>query len=445
MMSDPFETRVEEFCYKNRIFDGCTGGVLAVSGGPDSMAMLSFFIRRIRTFPIVVAHVNHGIRTESDSEEDGVRRFCLSNGIPIEVFHARIPETLPHGRSIEDFSREKRYSFFESVREKYGFSHIFTAHNQNDNTETFLLHLIRGCGSGGGTGISPIRPDLIGRPLLGEQKSEIVSYCERNEVPYYIDRTNSEIIYTRNRVRNVILPEIRNINPSFDLAAEHFMRTLEEDVSFLDDLADEAYARIGSYEHKSGGSFFDRLSAVYSQNNELPLSFLKELKKPVLSRVIRRFYRECFDESGLTYSLTDDIITLIQTGKTSDRLLIGNGIFVTVIYDSLSFGTGAERSFEPIVLSDGIHLIDDHISVSATNVPDGVTVRPRRQGDEFRRKGRHCKSLKKTFIDEHIPSDIRNLIPVVEYSGQVIYVGGFGWSGDFKRENGFDISMNVIN
>ena len=160
---------------RERLFEGCTGAVLAVSGGSDSMTMLSWFIENSPVL-FAVGHFNHGLRAEADGEQKMLEEFCREKNVPFFAEKADIAKLCPKGVSTETLAREKRYAFLDALRKKLGYSHIFTAHNKNDNVETFLLNLIRGTGTDGACGIPPLRKDLVARPLLDLSKSEIVAY-----------------------------------------------------------------------------------------------------------------------------------------------------------------------------------------------------------------------------------------------------------------------------
>lgn len=197
--------------------------VLGVSGGPDSMCMLNIFINLCQKSPkrpsvlaeIVVAHVNHGIRKESEEEEQYVKEFCEKNGI--EFYAKRIDvEKLAHTNKtgIEETGRVARYEFFNEVLKQTKSTKIAVAHNKNDKIETILLHLLRGSGIEGLKGIEIKRGNII-RPLITCQRAQIEQYCEENELHPRIDKSNFDNIYDRNKIRNVVIPYIQEqFNPN---------------------------------------------------------------------------------------------------------------------------------------------------------------------------------------------------------------------------------------
>ena len=226
---------------KYSMFSDCTGAVLAVSGGPDSMAMLNFFIenRSVFGFETAVAHINHMLREESGDEELMVSEYCKKHNVRFFSLKADIKNLKEMGESVETCSRNIRYGFFEKVREITGFSHTVTAHNSDDNAETLLLNIIRGCGLKGLSAIPFVRDTNIVRPFLEVSKKELEEYCRSRGVPFCTDRTNSECIYIRNIIRNIIIPEINKINPSFCHSASRLISSVSADSEYLSAAADE--------------------------------------------------------------------------------------------------------------------------------------------------------------------------------------------------------------
>lgn len=179
--------------------------LLAVSGGPDSMALLHFFQQE--GCEIVVAHVNYGLRgKESDRDEQFVKTYCKENKIECVSLNAKQKIKLSK-HNIQENARQIRYDFFEEVRKKYQLDCILTAHHANDNAETFIFNLLRGSGLQGLQGIPSHRGKII-RPFLLLTKNEILRYVEINQIPYVTDRSNLKNTYTRNRIRKKILPEM---------------------------------------------------------------------------------------------------------------------------------------------------------------------------------------------------------------------------------------------
>ena len=197
--------------------------LLAVSGGIDSMTMADLFQGSALRLPFAVAHVNFQLRgAESDGDETLVRDWCASHGV--RCFVKRV-ETFRHasekGISVEMAARELRYGWFATLCREQGFTHLAVAHNLDDNAETLLLHLLRGTGLRGLSGIReniPLpgaEPVRLIRPLLGFSRREIEAYAVRAGVAFRVDATNTDISIPRNRIRHEVFPQLAAVNPSF--------------------------------------------------------------------------------------------------------------------------------------------------------------------------------------------------------------------------------------
>ena len=209
---------VEEFrkyIAENNLFNPSDRVLLAVSGGIDSMVMAHLFLAINASTGI--AHCNFNLRgPESDEDEAFVKDFASLHKIP---FFSESFDTTgfasEKGISIQMAARELRYRWFEEIRLKNNFYCISVAHNLNDNVETFLLNLTRGSGIAGLTAMKPKHKNLI-RPLLFATRSSIVEYCNFNKIDFREDRSNAETKYKRNKIRHIIIPKFKEINPSFE-------------------------------------------------------------------------------------------------------------------------------------------------------------------------------------------------------------------------------------
>lgn len=192
--------------------------VIGVSGGPDSICLLHILngLKEKLNFEIVVAHINHMIRKEAEEETQYVKNFCDKLGIKcyikrIDVIDKSNKEKI----GTEEAGRKARYDFFEEVLNIVNANKIATAHNENDNAETVLMNIFRGAGTSGLKGIEPIRDNKYIRPIIECERSEIEEYCRVNKLQPKIDKTNFENVYTRNKIRNVLIPEIKKeFNPN---------------------------------------------------------------------------------------------------------------------------------------------------------------------------------------------------------------------------------------
>lgn len=192
--------------------------VVGVSGGPDSMTLLNvlYDLKDILHMKVVVAHINHMLRKEADQETAYVEDYCKQHRIEVYVKRVDVAKIAKEKKkSTELVGRDARYCFFEEVSQKVGAIKIATAHTANDNAETVLMNLIRGSGTSGLKGIEKIRDGKFIRPIIACTRKEIEEYCKEKELHPKYDKTNGENIYTRNKIRNILIPCIeQEFNPN---------------------------------------------------------------------------------------------------------------------------------------------------------------------------------------------------------------------------------------
>ena len=222
--------------------------VLGVSGGPDSITMLDILkqLREEIVFEIVVAHINHMIREEAIEDEKYVQEYCKKNNI--ECYIKRIDvEKIANTKKIgtEEAGRKVRYEFFEEILQKTGSNKIGIAHNKNDKIETIIMHILRGSGISGLKGIEPKRDNKYIRPLIECERSEIEQYCEENKLEPRIDKTNFENEYTRNKIRNIVIPYIKKeFNPNIIETLNRLPEVITEEDDYLEKETQKIYNKI---------------------------------------------------------------------------------------------------------------------------------------------------------------------------------------------------------
>lgn len=207
-----FVRRFQNIIAKHRLLPRGSKIIIAVSGGPDSIALLALLarLREKHGFTLSVAHVNYQLRgRDSDRDEALVRKLCTEWSVPISVLY---PKERPKN-NIEERLRIIRYRFFERLRKQHGFDYVVTAHTLNDVAETFLLNLIRGSGQ---AGLTPFQrsPAHLVRPLINICKDEILEFLKQENIVFRIDRSNNSRRFTRNRIRHDLLPLLQTFNPS---------------------------------------------------------------------------------------------------------------------------------------------------------------------------------------------------------------------------------------
>ncbi len=222
--------------------------VIGVSGGPDSICLLHILneIKQEFDFEICVAHINHMIRKEADEETEYVKEFCKKLGI--ECYIKRIDVTkVAHNlkRGTEETGRNIRYEFFEEILQKTNSNKIATAHNNNDKIETILMNILRGSGSNGLKGIEAIRDGKYIRPLIDTTRDEIEEYCKQNKLNPKIDKSNNENIYTRNKIRNIVIPYIKKeFNPNIIKTLNRLSEVTNEENEYLNKITAQTFKEI---------------------------------------------------------------------------------------------------------------------------------------------------------------------------------------------------------
>ena len=305
--------------------------VLAVSGGPDSLFMLDI-LNKIKNdkdialeFDIIVCHVNHMIREEANSEEEFVRNFCKK--INIECYTKRI-DVLNYANNkkigTEEAGRIVRYNFFDEIMQVTNSNKIAIAHNKNDKVETIIMNLLRGSGIAGLRGIEPIREKKYIRPIIEIDRDEIEKYCKENNLEPRIDKSNFENIYTRNKVRNIVIPYIKeNFNSNIVQTMTRLSELLTEEDDFLNKLTKQRYENI----------------LVDSNKEEIILDlkkFNKEEKVIKKRLIIYTVTRLCGSSKGLEKIHIDDIIKLCDN-NIGNKFLTPNKNLKILVKDKKIF------------------------------------------------------------------------------------------------------------
>lgn len=215
--------------------------IIGVSGGPDSICLLHIMnlLKQKLKIEIYVAHINHMLREEADSETQYVQTFCNKLGIECFIKKINVEEySKQHKIGTEEAGRIIRYNFFYEVAKKVSANKIATAHNSNDKAETVLLNILRGSGISGLKGIEPIRENKYIRPLIETTRKDIEDYCTKNNLEPKIDKSNLESIYKRNKVRNDLIPYIqKEYNPNFLKTINRLSEVATEENEYLEKLA----------------------------------------------------------------------------------------------------------------------------------------------------------------------------------------------------------------
>lgn len=209
---NPFESKVSAYIEAHELFRAADRLVVGVSGGADSMGLL-YYLKTHHAGSLLAVHVHHGIRGEAaDADARLVKTYCEREEILCVVEHVDVPALARKEKlSLELAGRQARQRIFRRLMQQQDGSHLVLAHHMNDQAETLLMRLIRGTGISGAAGIRPKNGRTV-RPFLCVKKGEIEAYCRENRVPYHVDQTNDDPRFTRNAIRQGILPQMEKIN-----------------------------------------------------------------------------------------------------------------------------------------------------------------------------------------------------------------------------------------
>lgn len=294
--------------------------VVAVSGGPDSMCLLNvlndikslFKLEYNISYSLIVAHVNHGIRKESESEKEYVESFCKK--LNIQFFYLKedvINLAKENKLSTEACGRKVRYDFFYQVMKENNATKIAVAHNKNDDVETILLNLIRGCGIKGLTGMDFIHDNII-RPLLTIEKKQILEYNEYEKLNPCFDKTNDENIYLRNKIRNKLIPLLnKEYNSNFTNNVIRMKNILTEDENFLEEYTN---------------TIFDKC-VISNKDSKIVFNtkIITQSHVAVSNRVIRKIINKKVGNLDLISNIhVNDIYILLKNGIKGKKYVIKN-------------------------------------------------------------------------------------------------------------------------
>lgn len=261
--------------------------VIGVSGGPDSITLLNVLnkFKEKLNIKIYVAHINHSIRKEADEETEYVREFCKK--IDVEFFCKKIDvesEAKKLKIGTEEAGRNIRYAFFEEVAEKVEANKIATAHNSNDNAETVLMNIIRGTSISGLKGIEKMRDNKFIRPLIETTRATIEEYCRIEKLNPRYDKSNKENIYTRNKIRNLLIPYIqKEFNPNIIEGINRLSNIAEEEECFINSMVEEEYKRIVIVEKNNNTKPNNTNYIVQKSKKQNANNIIEKIEKDVIT------------------------------------------------------------------------------------------------------------------------------------------------------------------
>lgn len=426
--------------------------LVALSGGPDSIALLEFFRTIKSEFNLKLAcfHLNHLLRgKESDADEKFVVDFCKKNKIQLIVEHIDTKRYCKRNKlSIEEGARKIRYRLLEKYAKKMSANKIALGHHADDQIETFFMRLIRGAGIDGLSSMRPVRGNII-RPFINIYKEEILEYLKEKKVDYRVDHTNLLPEFIRNKIRLKVLPEIDKISSSWRKNASRTINLIQSDAEFINKAAEEAFSKI-SHDKKNKGTIDLRL-------------FDKALE-PLKSRIIRMAIERIKGNLlGIDQKHINEILTHIKKSKNFELSLPGK-INVNREYENLFFTRANKAEVcikKEILLPESGEKNLDKLDIRIVAIPEKVkkgedpkklisykkkeitidvdkiklplAVRSYLHGDRFKPLGiKGSKKVHDYFIDKKVPPSERKKAIVLLSGSEIIWLVGYEISESVK-------------
>ena len=443
--------RVVRTIQERRLFGLGQHLLLAVSGGPDSIALLSLLAALAASWrlKLTVIHFNYGLRgSESDGDEAFVSSFCQARNIPL-VVRRPVLSKQPRASSLQQLARWARYEAMKSLAHELHADRIVTGHTANDQAETMLMWMLRGAGLTGLAGMPFIRDKIIVRPLLKTTREEILGYLKQEGLSFRQDSSNRTGLYRRNQVRRDLLPVMEDITPGIVRLLERQADVLRADDAYLEQVVDELYRSLIMVDTK-GDQRFERQAV-----DVLPDALKRRLVRHILKgtdrdqrapslRVVESVLRFLSGKSkGRRVSLRgaevirdrERVVVIRRTGQdqASDRRsTIPVAGPVPVIVPSTVYwpGTGQEihvqemtrQAAEPLLK----HRTRERAVFDMARLSAPLVLRPWQAGDRIypRGMGGKSKKLQDFFTDSKLSREERMRIPLLASPEGILWVVG---------------------
>ncbi len=450
-MLPDFINKINKTINKYSMISGREKIIVGLSGGPDSVCLLYILniLKERFKLNLTALYVDHGLRPE---ETPGEIEFCtkLCNELNVTFMTKSIDvKTYADTYKInkQEAARQLRYRTFEEIALVTKSDRIALGHTSDDQAETLLMRLLRGAGPTGLAGIPPVRGKII-RPLIDVERKEIEKFLADKGLNFIVDSSNLKKDYLRNKIRHSLIPLIKEFNP-------HIIETLSRTAAIFRD--EERY-----FEIMVTKALMKLISRKTDGRIELFLSPFEIMDKVLIRRVLRRAIDETRGLRGISFIHIEDMIDLIKDGKTGDRIYLPKGIRVIKEYSTIIITSEPPvrlKHYElivpgetilkeagivikaSIVEGDAINELKRDLSglwklralVDADRLNFPLTVRPRENGDFFYPYGfGKRKKLQDFFVDEKIPRDERDRIPLIISGKDIVWIVGYRGDERFK-------------
>lgn len=411
--------------------------ILSISGGPDSMALLSLVnsIKNEKELNLIVAHVNHKVRKESDEEALMVEKYVKDLGLTFELYEI---DKYHEKVNFHEDARKIRYKFIKELVVKHNAKYIMTAHHGDDLMETILMRLTRGSSINGYVGFKEISAwegiELL-RPLIRKTKKELEEYDKNNNIPYAIDKTNFLDDYTRNRYRNNIIPLIKEEDKNVNLKYLKFSEEINKYYEYVKNDAEES------------------LHKIVDKDNNIIVSKLLNLPKLQIEVIISELIKkvQLSDYLPVNDNLFEEMLNVINSTKTNVTINLPSGYIFGKEYGKLVFKKTDEKKEDLDIVFDKCYM-DEYIIIERTSTYESsnntialntseikmpLKLRYRLDGDKMEvlnLKGK--RKINDIFIDLKVNKDLRNKYPLlVDNENNILWIPGLKKSKFAKKKN----------
>ncbi|HIJ60761.1 MAG TPA: tRNA lysidine(34) synthetase TilS [Nitrospirae bacterium] len=449
-----FINRVLETVNKFSMINTGDSILIALSGGADSSAITVFLaeIRQQYSLNLHAVYINHQLRPkEIDEEISHSKRLCESLDINFTEGTIDVKGYCKkHNISLQEGARQLRYEYLNTKSEELTCGKIAIAHNADDQAETVLMRLIRGTGVSGLAGIPPKRGKII-RPFIETSRVEIEDYLiskveslnlDKNK-PFIMDSSNLKDDYLRNKIRLQLMTEIKKINKDFINIIKRTTDIIRDEERYFDILVTKSLMKMIS---RKGEGYI-----------ELFWQPMESMDRAILRRLIRRAVDEVKDLKSISFINIEDIIDLIKKGKSGARIYINKDMRVIKGYSTLKITTLKTISIEQQTISsegqfaireaslvmdislcskDDCNFIEEPrqvVLIDADKAKFPLVIRARKAGDYFYPLGfGKRKKIQDFFVDEKIPRDERDVVPLLANEKDIIWIAGYRLDDRYK-------------
>ena len=445
----PLAERVRAYARKEGLWRPSDAVLAAISGGPDSMALLDVLslIGGEWNLKMVVGHVHHGLRPEADADAEYVKETAARCNLRYLVRHVDVRERVAKtGESIEEAARELRYAALQEMAHEVGAQRIATGHTADDQAETVMMRILRGTGVAGLAGILPQRGPII-RPLLPIWRQEILAYLRERKVGFCTDLTNESLDMTRNRIRLELLPLLeREYAPRLRARLQNLAEIARQDGVLLEGMAEAEFTRLRHWlpdglalppaldlPHALRWRMWRQaIAEVRGGLEDISFEHLQDIENlppgqeahlPGV-RVIHEANRLVFIKGGkAALPVTIPELTLTVPGR--------------LCYSPAGISITTEMSPAPFPIASG-----DAAVLDAAGVKGRLKMRSWQPGDRFRPLGAPGeRKLQDIFVDAGVPRRLRSRVPVVLDEEGIIWLAGFRIADRVKMESTTTCSM----